>query len=91
MEVYASKGEGDRNRIIKMTNKETVAHLREWVKHPPKSIFAWPTDACGYDQHIKFVKYRNKYWFSMKDGVADWPNFNDFVLHYADKLERGEL
>lgn len=41
-----------------MTNKQVVKHLRNYVK-TTRGIFSWPTDVCGYDQHIKFVKYRN--------------------------------
>lgn len=66
---------------IQMTNAETAAHLREWVKQP-SSIWSWPTDACGYDQHIRFVKHRNQNWHG--------GNFNEFVLDYANVLEREE-
>ena len=65
-----------------MTNKETVEHLRKWVKKG-HGAFAWPTDACGYDQHIKFVKHRNENWFG--ETVKD---FELFVLNYADTLEK---
>ena len=37
---------------FKMTNKETKEYLLNWVK-TSHGIFAWPTDGCGYDQHIK--------------------------------------
>jgi hypothetical protein len=67
-----------------MTDRETAKHLREWVKKP-QSIFAWPTDGCGYKQHIKFVKYRNKYW---TDERAEKDTFQQFVLEYADLLDR---
>ncbi len=78
-----------------MTDQQVVEHLRQWVKNPPGSCFAWPTDACGYEQHIRFVHYRNK---SLREdtpenlkrgnGVND---YTTFVLGYADKLERGEI
>ena len=60
-----------------MTDKETADHLREWV-NKNNGIFAWPTDACGYDQHMKFVKHRNQNW--------NGGDFNQFVLDYADSL-----
>ena len=68
--------------IKDMTNKETAEHMRNFItrNHGP---FAWPTDACGYDQHIKFVKYRNEFWNTSYSG--DW---KQFVNEYADKLEQ---
>jgi hypothetical protein len=60
-----------------MNNKETKEWLLKWVKEP-HGIFSWPTDACGYDQHIKFVDHRNKNW---KGG-----DFNQFVIDYANSL-----
>ena len=44
-----------------MNNKETKAHLQNYVTRNT-GTFSWPTDACGYDQHIKFVKHRNENW-----------------------------
>jgi hypothetical protein len=63
-----------------MADRDTAAHLREWVKKPPAGAFAWATDACGYDQHIRFVKRRNANWRG--EG-----SFNDFILAYADLLD----
>ena len=57
--------------------KETKEHLLEWVKNA-HGVFAWPTDACGYDQHIKFVKHRNKSWVG--------GDFKKFVSDYANSL-----
>ncbi len=67
-----------------MNDQETAAHLREWVKIGKGGPFAWPTDSCGYEQHIKFVDYRNKYW-TQERRLKE--SFFDFVLEYADKLE----
>jgi len=68
--------------IKNMTNKETAEHMRRFVttNHGP---FAWATDACGYDQHIKFVKYRNEFWNTSYPG--DW---KQFINEYTDKLEQ---
>lgn len=68
-------------KIKNMTNKETAAHLRGWVKesHGP---FSWPTDTCGRDQHIRFVSHRNANWREGYPGT-----FEQFVLDYADMLE----
>lgn len=67
-----------------MTNAETVAHLRKWangeVQH---SHWGWPTDACGYDQHIRFVKHRNANW--------QGGDFNQFVRDYADSLAKSDV
>ena len=61
-----------------MTNAETKTHLLDWVTKN-HSNFAWPTDACGYDQHIKFVEHRDMNW----SGDGD---FNQFVIDYANSL-----
>lgn len=66
-----------------MTDLETAAHIRRWaVRENSRGIFSWPTDGCGYSQHIQFVKYRNA-----KRYVSDLP-WAGFVLEYADMLER---
>ena len=62
-----------------MTNEETQKYLLEWIKKR-HGTFAWPTDGCGYEQHIKFVNHRNKNWrWEDKD-------FNQFVKDYANSL-----
>ena len=71
-----------------MTDQETAAHLRSWVAKGGHGQFAWPTDACGYDQHmkfvhhLKFVHHRNQHWYG--EGVL---RFNLFVLDYADLID----
>ena len=66
-----------------MSDSETAEHLRQWVRETHQhSMWSWPTDACGYKQHLRFVKHRNECW---DDG--DW---RAFVLAYADKLDGGE-
>ena len=70
--------------IKEMTNQETAIHLRAWVTQP-HGLFAWPTDACGYDQHLKFVKHRNAHW----QGDSDEELIN-FILTYAESLEQEE-
>lgn len=64
-----------------MTNAQTKEHLLKWCDNPPTSHFAWPTDACGYDQHIKFVEHRNKNWNEDYQG-----DFIQFVREYARSL-----
>jgi hypothetical protein len=65
-----------------LTDKETADYLRKWVVGEySHGVFAWPTDGCGYEQHIKFVKHRNNNW---KGG--DNNDFNRFVLEYAERL-----
>ena len=76
-----------------MNDAETAIHLRAWADaddeyYHQHSPFAWPTDACGYTQHVRFVKYRNTQWSSASEsGIS----FSDFIRGYADKLERGEI
>ena len=60
-----------------MNNKETKEEMIAWTKRK-NGIFSWPTDACGYDQHIKFAEHRNANW---KGG-----DFNQFVIDYANSL-----
>lgn len=65
-----------------MTNKETAAHFRQWFEksHGP---FAWPIDACGYNQHVRFVQYRNENW----NESCPFADFKSFALDYASKIE----
>lgn len=66
-----------------MTNTETAAYLRKWVKEGGQfghSVWNWPTDGCGYDQHIRFVRHRNEHW--------QGGEFDQFVLDYADMIEK---
>jgi hypothetical protein len=63
-----------------MNNAETVSHLRKYVL-TNHGTFSWPTDACGYDQHMLFVEHRNKCW---RGGSAE--QWRDFVLAYAESL-----
>lgn len=70
--------------ITDMTNKQTAAHLREWAdrfeRGEETGLFGWPTDACGYDQHVRFVEHRNRHWTGGREGFAA------FVRGYADSL-----
>lgn len=73
--------------MSEMTDAEVVAHLRAYVDSEfMHHTFSWPTDACGYKQHIRFVRHRNDHWD--RDTDADW---RKFVLDYADALERGDV
>ena len=65
-----------------MSDKETAAHLRRWCL-TTHHAFVWPTDGCGYEQHIRFVEHRNTSW-------QTGDNFTGFVLAYADSLDRAQ-
>ena len=66
-----------------MNDKETAEHLRKYVEEE-HGTFSWPTDACGYDQHIKFVEHRNaNYDRVQKMSKEEW---KQFVLDYAESL-----
>ncbi len=65
-----------------MTNKETAVEIRRKVKEPG-GPFAWVTDNCGYDQHLRFVLWRNMNWNEHYKGDS----FAQFCLEYADMLE----
>jgi hypothetical protein len=64
-----------------MTNLETKEYLLKWCENPNVMLFAWPTDGCGYEQHIKFVTHRNNNW---KGGSPT--EFFAFVKEYAISL-----
>jgi hypothetical protein len=66
-----------------MTNKETKEEILRWLEKP-RGIFSWPTDACGYEQHMKFVKHRNDNWQGSTKINED---FAQFVRDYALSLE----
>lgn len=77
-----------------MTNKQVIAYLRKWVEDV-HGVFAWPTDACGYEQHIRFVKYRNA---RLRETTPEnlkaanqQADYKSFILEYARKLENGEI
>ena len=63
-----------------LTDQETSEHLLAWCKDPYLTPFSWPTDLCGYDQHVRFVKHRNKNWSG-----GDWI---EFVRQYAIALTK---
>lgn len=60
-----------------MTNKETKQHLLAWCESN-HDLFSWPTDGCGYDQHLRFVKHKNTHWYG--------GDFIEFVRDYANSL-----
>lgn len=60
-----------------MTNEETRQHLLQWCDSN-NGLFLWPTDGCGYEQHMKFVCHKNAHW----SGV----DFVQFVREYANSL-----
>lgn len=77
-----------------MTDKETAAWIRQWVQNAPHDIFSWPTDECGYEQHIRFVGWRNEQWqpwCEYQEVPGHLADFDAFVLEYADRLERGTI
>lgn len=67
-----------------MTDAEVAAHLRRYVTGS-HGAFSWPTDGCGYKQHIRFVIHRNKNWHG-----NDAEGFRAFVLDYAAQLDAGK-
>lgn len=70
-----------------MTDTEVVAHLRQYVTET-HSHWSWPTDACGYKQHMRFVKYRNDNLLRLGRGQT---SVTDLALEYASKLESGDI
>ena len=68
-----------------ISNAETANRIRQYVESGPHGLFSWATDSCGYDQHCRFARYRNKNWNQEK---AAQMSFNMFLLEYADLLEK---
>jgi len=64
------------------SNKEVANHIREYVTKN-SGLFRWATDGCSYEQHMKFVRHRNRNWRG--ESHEEWV---EFVLAYADKLEK---
>lgn len=69
-----------------MTDTQVVAHLRRWAASPPQDQFAWPTDACGSRQHMRFVRYRNTNYQRFRTEP-----YLELVREYADLLEAGQI
>ena len=65
-----------------MTDTETAAHLRRYVTKP-HGVWSWPTDGCGYDQHIRFVQHHHAYWHG--GTPHEWVQF---LLEYAESLAK---
>jgi hypothetical protein len=65
-----------------ISNIETAKRIRIWLQKE-RGLFSWPTDSCGYDQHIRFVEHRNKNW---QGGSIE--EFRKFVSDYADHIEK---
>ena len=68
-----------------MRNAEKAANLRKYVTKP-HGVWSWPTDGCGYEQHKRFIKYRDTHWHG---GTP--PEWIQFVLTYADHLYPSRL
>ncbi len=72
-----------------MSNEETAAWMNKWCEDylsGKRGLFSWPTDGCGYNQHIRFVQYRNDNW---QGGTRE--QFVEFVRKYADSISVEEL
>lgn len=72
------------------TNKETAAHIREFMRTQHKRRhWAWPTDGCGYNQHIRFVGFRNR-WLTTASSEGDTETYEQMVEKYCIMLEQEE-
>jgi len=59
-----------------------IAHMRQWRA---AGLFDWPSEACGVEQHKRFVEWCYRHGHVPTDdpeGVAH---------EYADALERGDV
>ncbi len=65
-----------------MTNQETAQHFREYAQSSLNARWSWPTEGCGYRQHMKFMEYRNRNW---QGGSKE--ELKQFLFGYADYLE----
>lgn len=86
-----------------MTDPQVVTYLRDWVKDKGRTRLSWPTDMCGYKQHLRFVWYRNEYWTEFYYPRREWDldpqrekeiyhqTWLEFVLRYAQELEEEKI
>ena len=81
-----------------MNDIETKKHLLKWCDNPNMMPFSWPTDPCGYEQHIKFVRYRNDNWaeyFFIRQkqypSASVQKEFINFVRDYAENLVKNKI
>lgn len=65
----------------RMDNAATAAAMRAWVTKT-HGEYEWPTDACGYEQHERFVNW----WYANWAGGTDEER-KAKILAYADRLE----
>jgi hypothetical protein len=78
---------------VKETNQEVIEHLKNYIPSKSKNIFSWATDGCSYEQHIRFVEYRNNHWDEYyNDNITKYDNnhydcFDQFILEYIKILE----
>lgn len=63
-----------------LTDEQTREHILRWLAEP-SGLWSWPTDGCGYNQHMRFVRHRNEKWVG---GVPQ--QWIDFVTEYAESL-----
>lgn len=77
-----------------MTNHEAARRIRSWANDPEclQDTFSWPTDSCSYEQHNKFVNYKNTQFaqYCSRTKTEGLPALRTFTLDYADYIERLE-
>lgn len=64
-----------------VTDAEASAHILRWLADVEHGTWSWPTDGCGYEQHMRFVRHRNDNWNG--GGPEEWAAF---VRAYAENL-----
>ena len=68
--------------VKNMTDKETSDHILQYIEClDEKGTFSWPTDACGYDQHMRLVQHRNETW---NGGTTE--EYKKWLKDYANSL-----
>ena len=72
------------SKKVECTNAECAIKIRNWLKLAISTHhFSWPTDCCGYNQHVRYAKFRNAYWFGGSNA-----DYRQFVSDYADMIEK---
>lgn len=68
-----------------MDNAGVATIMRAWVTKT-HGEYEWPTDACGHEQHERFVNF----WYANWTGGTDEERKKK-ILEYADRLEGAKI
>lgn len=71
-----------------MNNKDTATCIKNYVsalREDPAWCWRSPVYAAGFEQHVKFVRYKERNWHG--DVYYDREAYARFCLDYASQLD----